>query len=77
MLAAGFELMVIGMGTVFAFLGLLVALMHVSARVIAALEPAPAARPIEPPDDEAEIAVVLAAVAAARQRARRAVPGRS
>lgn len=68
MFSAGVELMVVGMGTVFAFLGLLVGLMHVSARVIAALSP-PALE--QPPSDEeeAEVAVVLAAVAAARQRA--------
>ena len=65
----GLQLLVVGMGTVFAFLGLLVALMHGSARVLAgrpeALAPPPAGPPGLDTTSEAEIAVAIA-VAAAR-----------
>lgn len=68
MLTDGVQLMVVGMGTVFAFLGLLVLLMRVSSSVIAASQPAPLL-PAAPTEDEEEIAVALAAIAAARQNA--------
>ncbi len=69
MLAAGLELLVVGMGTVFAFLGLMVLLMHASARVFSALQPATAApQTADLDNDDAEIALVLAAVAAQRRR---------
>ena len=77
MVASGVELMVVGMATVFAFLGLLVLMMHVSARVVAALQPKPQTAPALAADDDAEIAIVLAAVAAARQAAaKQAAAGR-
>ena len=65
-------LTLVGMTTVFGFLGLLVALMHVSARVIAQFPGAPevaavSARP-EPAsgEEDARIAAVLAVVASQR-----------
>lgn len=71
----GVQLMGIGMTTVFAFLGLLVLVMHGSAwffRANAHLFPEPelpaAPRPQVQADDHAEIAVVLAAIAAHRSR---------
>lgn len=68
MLLEGVRLMVVGMTTVFAFLTLLVLAMQLN-RVVGAMfpDPEPAAGPSPvASDDEAEIAVVLAAVAAAR-----------
>jgi len=67
-LLEGVRLMVVGMTTVFAFLGLLVLAMHGNRLVATALYPEPP--PPEPgaargPDDAA-IAVVLAAIAARR-----------
>jgi oxaloacetate decarboxylase (Na+ extruding) subunit gamma len=70
MLLEGVELMVVGMGTVFAFLSLLVLMMHATAKVIAAIEPAPVFAATVAGNDDGEIAVVLAAVAAARQARR-------
>ena len=67
MLIDGVQLMIVGMGTVFAFLGLLVLMMYGSGKVVAALAPPPAAAVAVRISDEAEIAVVLAAVAAAVQ----------
>ena len=71
----GVQLMGIGMTTVFAFLGLLVLVMQGSAaffRANAHLFPEPekpaAPRPALPANDQAEIAVVLAAIAAHRAR---------
>lgn len=69
--------MVVGMATVFAFLGLLVGLMHASAVFFAAYgdrlsEPEPEVRATAVPSGkEEEIAVVLAAVEAFRRGARR------
>lgn len=64
MLEQGFELMMIGMGTVFAFLLLMVGSMKVSARVIRDVFPPPP-EPVRIPRPTAsagaEIAVVLAA----------------
>ena len=59
---------VVGMTTVFGFLGLLVCLMHVSARIIARFPGAPVAVEMTAPSggDDAQIAVVLAVVAAQR-----------
>ena len=71
MIMAGVELMFVGMSTVFAFLGLLVVLMHASARIVAHLSPPPLVTKLADVDDDAQIAVVLAAVAAARQRVTR------
>ncbi len=68
----GLRLMVVGMTTVFAFLGLLVMCMHASAaffRVNAGWFAEPAAPEPRLPTasgDDAEIAVVLAAIAAHR-----------
>lgn len=59
----GVRLMAVGMSTVFAFLGLLVAAMHLQAAVVARWLPER-----REPDDDAELAVVLAAVAARRGR---------
>ncbi len=69
MLAQGLQLMALGMTTVVAFLGLLVALMEVSGRTLPRL--APDAAPATPPqaDDELEIAIALAAIAAHRRGA--------
>ena len=65
----GLGLMTVGMTTVFAFLGILVISMHVLARVAARFPPAEpperAAPPVE--TDDADIAVVLAAIEAWRQ----------
>ncbi len=71
----GFRLMAVGMTTVFSFLGLLVIAIHLSARFFeqfAHLFPEPeAARRLPsasaPTSDDAEIAVVLAAIAAHRR----------
>ncbi|MDP6944550.1 MAG: OadG family protein [Myxococcota bacterium] len=65
-------LTVVGMTTVFGFLGLLVALMHVSARIMerfpGAPETAQIAAPADgaPTGDDAQIAAVLAVVASQR-----------
>ena len=66
----GVRLMVVGMTTVFAFLGLLVAAMHLQAAVVARwLTDDDAPRPPPPGgDDDAELAVVLAVVAARHGR---------
>ena len=71
----GVQLMGIGMTTVFAFLGLLVLVMQGSAaffRSNAHLFPEPEApvakKPAIEAEDQAEIAVVLAAIAAHRAR---------
>ncbi len=71
MLAAGLELLVVGMGTVFAFLALMVLLMSLSSRVFAAISPptAIAANGLESDDGAAEIAIALAVAAAHRRRA--------
>ena len=65
MLAEGIELMVIGMGTVFAFLALLVLTMHGSAWLIATYFPPstqldPTGTEPSPQSAEPEIAAVLA-----------------
>ena len=72
MLAEGVEFMVIGMGTVFAFLTLMVIAMHCTTWLIAsycppAPEPDPAAPTPTTTAEEAEIAVVLAAAYRWRQ----------
>ncbi len=64
-------LTVVGMTTVFGFLGLLVCLMHVSARIIERFPGEPAAVEASPPSsvdpgDDAQIAAVLAVVASQR-----------
>ncbi|MEN0067380.1 MAG: OadG family protein [Myxococcota bacterium] len=69
MLLEGVRLMVVGMTTVFAFLGILVLAMHANRAIAQAI--APEEPPLEPSaspvaDDDAAIAVVLAAVAARR-----------
>ena len=68
LLIKGLHLMVVGMTTVFAFLGLLVVTMQVMARVLSRFEPpeAPPAPRKENVEDEVEIAVILAAVEAYR-----------
>ena len=63
----GVRLMVVGMSTVFAFLGLLVAAMHVQAAVVARWLPEPKPERGEQ-DDDAALAAVLAAVAARHGR---------
>ncbi len=77
MLVEGLRLMAVGMTTVFAFLSLLVVLMHGSAAFFRTFADAfPEAAPAPPPrvqahptaDEDAELAVVLAAVAAHRAR---------
>lgn len=67
MISEGVRLMVVGMSTVFAFLGLLVLVMHGAARALAHYPDPPGAAPESGPDD-AEIAVVLAAAEAFRQQ---------
>jgi len=64
-------LTVVGMTTVFGFLGLLVCLMHVSARIIARFPGAPPVVEAAAPSgaelgDDAHIAAVLAVVASQR-----------
>lgn len=76
MLAEGVRLTLVGMVTVFAFLGLLVALMHASASFFGAfghrLGPAqPAARPSTTDRRDQDIAIVLAI---AEQHAHRSSP---
>ncbi len=67
LLSQGLSLMIVGMTTVFAFLGLLVAAMKASAALLA--EPAPAPPPTAPAlDDGAEIAAILAAITHHRAR---------
>ncbi len=72
-MAQGIEIMLVGMATVFAFLSLLVGLLHVSAALFAgsadpvAVAPAPAARQVSGAEEE-EIAVVLAVAEAWRRR---------
>jgi len=62
----------VGMTTVFGFLGLLVCLMHLAARVIERFPGEPeevatsAPLPVDVSGDDAQIAVVLAVVAAQR-----------
>lgn len=65
-------LTIVGMTTVFGFLGLLVCLMHLSARIITAFPGPPEAvevatpRGAAPAGDDAQIAAVLAIVASQR-----------
>lgn len=73
-MAEGVQLMLVGMTTVFGFLGLLVLVMQGSAAFFRAnahlfpeSEPAPT-KPAIAASNDAEIAVVLAAVAAHRAR---------
>lgn len=72
MLVDAAVLTVVGMATVFSFLGLLVCLMHVSARIIARFPGAPDVAHRTPPPvsapsaDDAQIAAVLAVVASQR-----------
>lgn len=61
LLQQGFLLMLVGMGTVFAFLTLLVAAMHVMARALAWL-PAPAADGAAREDEAATMAAIAAAI---------------
>lgn len=57
--------MVVGMSTVFAFLGILVVSMHALARAARLFPPAPVVTPQA--EDLADIAVVLAAIEAHRR----------
>ncbi|MBX2797023.1 MAG: OadG family protein [Myxococcales bacterium] len=68
MLQEGVRLMIVGMTTVFAFLGVLVVAMHANRAVAGMLGTEPPPEPVPPAvgDDDAEIAVVLAAIAAQR-----------
>ena len=71
-MAEGIEFMVIGMGTVFAFLSLLVLAVQCAAWVIATYfpPPIPPARSVsagQPPSADTDIAVVLAAAYRWRQ----------
>ncbi|OGV73256.1 MAG: hypothetical protein A2269_04350 [Lentisphaerae bacterium RIFOXYA12_FULL_60_10] len=59
-MAEGLVLLVVGMTTVFAFLGLLVGVMHLSAMYFSRLAPPPGPEPS--PSDATEIAVAIAAV---------------
>ena len=70
MIGQGLMLMAVGMGTVFAFLGLLVLFMELSARIFERLAPPPAVGVAAADDQELEIAVALAAIAAARAQQR-------
>ncbi|NNM28593.1 MAG: OadG family protein [Akkermansiaceae bacterium] len=70
MLSDGLELMVVGMGVVFAFLALLLCCMSLAARILQRfpddeIEPQPAA--LAPPPAPHSRALVAAAVAAARR----------
>ena len=65
MLVEGLRLMVLGMSTVFGFLGLLVVGMHANAAVARRLFPEPVVPPA-PKGGGPHIAVVLAAIAAQR-----------
>lgn len=68
LLEEGVILMLVGMSTVFAFLGLMVGAMHLSARVFQALarwlpqEAAPASSLERLVEDQADVAAVLAVV---------------
>lgn len=68
MMAQGLALLIVGMGMVFVFLALLVAVMNLTAAAFARLSPMPIAETgngavSEPPArDHADIAVVIAAV---------------
>jgi len=69
----GFWLMLVGMSTVFGFLSILVATMYISAAFFESFahlfpEPEPVQQRIASSDNDAEIAVVLAAIAAHRSR---------
>jgi sodium pump decarboxylase gamma subunit len=66
-LLEGVRLMVVGMTTVFAFLTLLVLAMQIN-RVVGAMfpDPEPVSEPPGPSDEDRHVAVVLAAIAAAR-----------
>lgn len=70
MLLEGVQLMIVGMAIVFSFLGLLVGAMSATRVVAEALEaaaPVPEPAPSRPvPTDDAQIAVVLAVIAARR-----------
>ena len=69
LLLKGLNLMVVGMTTVFVFLGLLVLTMHALTWMVNRFAPPAPAEPPTPPDeedDEIEIAVILAAVEAYR-----------
>lgn len=70
MLIEGLKLLVVGMSTVFAFLGLLVVAMHASAayfRQFGDAMPAVAGAARVPDANDIEIAVVLAAIAVHRE----------
>ena len=59
----GLQLMVVGMSTVFVFLGLLVLAMQASAAWFRHFGDTFSQLPVVEPEDDAEIAVVLAAIA--------------
>jgi oxaloacetate decarboxylase gamma subunit len=68
----GVRLMGVGMTTVFAFLGLLVGVMHLQAALVARWWPEPPPAPPAPTpteQDDAELAVVLAVLASRHGRA--------
>ena len=70
MLIEGFRLMIVGMTTVLAFLTLLVGAIHLNALLVARWLPDdPPAPPKLPSAADAELAVVLAVVAARHGRA--------
>ncbi|HEX5786546.1 MAG TPA: OadG family protein [Woeseiaceae bacterium] len=70
LLQQGFVLMLIGMGTVFAFLTLLVAAMNLMARAVARLPTAPARGGPRGDDDAAQTAAIAAALHQHRRRHR-------
>ena len=70
MLRDGVELMIVGMGVVFAFLALLVFCITVAARLLSRFpddEPEATPAPPKAPSQESSRALVAAAVAAARR----------
>ena len=74
LVAAGVELMLIGMGTVFFFLTLLIVATSTMSRLVARFAPPVAVAPAGPATTEQaeEVAAITAAIAEHRRRGRRA-----
>lgn len=69
MLNEGLWLMLVGMGTVFAFLTLLVGFMHASAAAFGSFPDDPSPDPKAVPDDEELVMIAVALAVAEKERA--------